>query len=88
MVAPFLATEEGRNAMKSMVPKPLHPGKWGHPDEVAKLLAFLVSEDNSLTTGQVVFIDGGYDAVMRSGDIWEGQVDSNILAKLSQFADK
>ncbi len=47
MVAPFLATPDGRKQMREHMPLPMHPGKCG-PDEVAKLLYLLVSADNSL----------------------------------------
>jgi NAD(P)-dependent dehydrogenase (short-subunit alcohol dehydrogenase family) len=49
-------------------PMPLHgPGK---PEDVASLLDWLTSEDNVLTTGQLIFIDGGWDAVTRGDSIW------------------
>jgi len=31
----------------------------GEPEEIAKLISFLVSEDSSYITGQVIGIDGG-----------------------------
>ncbi|MDR1953340.1 MAG: 3-oxoacyl-[acyl-carrier-protein] reductase [Clostridiales Family XIII bacterium] len=34
-------------------------GRAGHPEEVAKLLAFLASDDAAYITGQVIGIDGG-----------------------------
>ena len=36
----------------------------------ARLLAWLVSEENSHLCGQVVFIDGGTDAATRGGSTW------------------
>jgi NAD(P)-dependent dehydrogenase (short-subunit alcohol dehydrogenase family) len=46
-----------------MVPMPL--GGYGQPEEVAELIIWLASAANSKATGQVVFIDGGSDAVLR-----------------------
>jgi NAD(P)-dependent dehydrogenase (short-subunit alcohol dehydrogenase family) len=89
MVAPFLATAEGREQMRKLMPLPLHPGKWGTAEEVAKLLSFLVSADNSLCTGQVIFIDGGYDVVLRGADVFKAAPGSQSpLEALSAFADK
>lgn len=36
----------------------------GKPDEVARLIAFLLSEEASLIVGSMVFIDGGTDALL------------------------
>ena len=63
MTEGFLATAEGREMLAQMVPMPL--GGTGRPEEVAELIVWLASRANSKMTGQVIFIDGGADAVLR-----------------------
>ncbi|CAN5326042.1 SDR family oxidoreductase [soil metagenome] len=42
----------------------LHPlGRFATPDEIAKAVLFLASDDASFITGSSLFIDGGYTAV-------------------------
>lgn len=49
-------------------PMPLHgPGK---PEHVAALLDWLAGPDNVLVTGQLVLIDGGWDAITRGDDVF------------------
>ena len=45
-------------------------GRVGHPDEIAHLITFLVSPENSYMVGQVVFVDGGLEAATRGDYIW------------------
>ncbi len=42
----------------------LHPmGRFGEPEEVARAILFLASEDSSFMTGSELVIDGGYTAI-------------------------
>ena len=34
--------------------------RWGTPEEVARVVVFLASDDASYITGQTVVVDGGY----------------------------
>ena len=68
MTAPLLATEGGTALVDGAVPMPLD----GHaaPEDVASLIDYLAGADNTQVTGQVVFVDGGADAVLRGDSTW------------------
>jgi len=68
MVAKMVATAESRAALDAMVPMPLN--HYLKPRQVAYLLAWLTSEENTHTTGQTIYIDGGADASIRGDNIW------------------
>lgn len=68
MVADMIATEESRKAIDAMVPMPLN--YYLKPRQVAYLLVWLTSEENTHTTGQTIYIDGGSDVAIRGDDIW------------------
>lgn len=68
MTAPLLETEEGRAAIMQGVPMPLN-GLAG-PEVPANLLIWLTSVENSHLCGQVIFIDGGSDVVIRGESTW------------------
>ncbi|GEB55818.1 SDR family oxidoreductase [Streptomyces gardneri] len=68
LTRPLLDDPEMRGLVERSVPMPLH----GHtrPEQLAPLIAWLVSPENTLVTGQVVFADGGADAVLRGDHTW------------------
>ena len=68
MTASFTGSEEARKAILDMVPMPLN-GIFA-PRDVGYLLAWLTSEENAHLCGQVVFIDGGSDVVIRGDSTW------------------
>ena len=51
------------SAFREETAQPLH---WpGQPNEVAAVIAFLSSGENTLMTGQIIFVDGGREAMVR-----------------------
>ena len=40
-------------------------GRWGEPEDIAKLVAFLLGEDASWIHGSIYYVDGGNDAEIR-----------------------
>jgi NAD(P)-dependent dehydrogenase (short-subunit alcohol dehydrogenase family) len=57
LAGPF--TPEYVKAVESHVPL----GRWGQPEDVAKMALFLACDDSSWITGQGFVVDGGYTAV-------------------------
>src|SRR5258705_3266194 len=53
------AAEESMKAISSSVPL----GRFGTPDEIAKAVVFLASDDSSYITGTELFVDGGFAQV-------------------------
>jgi len=68
MVGKQIATAESRATIDAMIPMPLN--YYLEPRQVAYLLAWLTSEENTHTTGQTIYIDGGSDASIRGDNIW------------------
>ncbi|GHF10558.1 SDR family oxidoreductase [Pseudolysinimonas yzui] len=68
MTAAYTGSEEAREAILQMVPMPL--GGIFQPRDVGYLLAWLTSEENAHLCGQVIFIDGGSDVVIRGDSTW------------------
>ena len=57
-----------RTIVDDAVPMPL--GGYAEPEEIAAVLDWLTSADNTKVTGQVLFVDGGADVVLRPDDVW------------------
>jgi NAD(P)-dependent dehydrogenase (short-subunit alcohol dehydrogenase family) len=68
MTAKHTESEASRAALLELVPMPLNG--IAEPIVVARLLAWLGSEENTHLCGQVVFVDGGSDAVIRGDSTW------------------
>lgn len=68
MTTQLLSTQEGRAMTDTHVPMPLN--YHSEPIVLARLLAWLTSEENTHVTGQTIYADGGADASLRGDDIW------------------
>jgi NAD(P)-dependent dehydrogenase (short-subunit alcohol dehydrogenase family) len=62
----LLASKATRERTLRELPMPLHGV--GRPEHVGALLTWLTSPANVLVTGQLIFVDGGYDALTRGED--------------------
>ena len=68
MTQPLFDDAAMHELMDAAVPMPYQG--YCEPAHVARLIDFLASPDTQRITGQVVFIDGGADTVLRGDDIW------------------
>jgi NAD(P)-dependent dehydrogenase (short-subunit alcohol dehydrogenase family) len=59
---PWHATDAGEKSM-NMISNSIPLGRFGTPDEVAKAVVFLASDDSSYITGTELFVDGGFAQV-------------------------
>ena len=49
---------------------PMPYNGFARPEQLAPTLAFLTSPDCQVMTGQLIFVDGGADTLLRGEDIW------------------
>ncbi len=62
MVRPLLDIPDFKASL-DRVPIPL--GRWAQPEEIADVIVFLQSKNSSYIVGQVLFADGGTDALLQ-----------------------
>jgi NAD(P)-dependent dehydrogenase (short-subunit alcohol dehydrogenase family) len=59
----LLAPSETGEQRKKMIPTMVPLGRSGTPDEIAKAVVFLASDDSSYVTGTELLVDGGFAQV-------------------------
>jgi len=59
----LLASSEAGEQRKKMISTMVPLGRFGTPDEIAKAVVFLSSDDSSYVTGTELFVDGGFAQV-------------------------
>jgi NAD(P)-dependent dehydrogenase (short-subunit alcohol dehydrogenase family) len=59
----LLASTEMGQQRKNMISNSVPLGRFGTPDEIAKAVVFLASDDSSYITGTELFVDGGFAQV-------------------------
>jgi NAD(P)-dependent dehydrogenase (short-subunit alcohol dehydrogenase family) len=59
----LLASSEVGEQRKKMISTMVPLGRFGTPDEIAKAVVFLASDDSSYVTGTELFVDGGFAQV-------------------------
>jgi NAD(P)-dependent dehydrogenase (short-subunit alcohol dehydrogenase family) len=62
MTRPLSEIEGVREALEQI---PIPIGRWGRPLEIAEVISFLTSPASSYIVGQVIFADGGTDALLQ-----------------------
>ena len=68
MTADLLADDQMRPIVEEAVPMPY--GGHAEPAHIAEVIAFLASAEVQRVCGQVIYIDGGADALTLGEDIW------------------
>jgi NAD(P)-dependent dehydrogenase (short-subunit alcohol dehydrogenase family) len=58
----LVSTETGQQRLK-MISNTVPLGRLGTPDEIARAVVFLASDDSSYITGTELFVDGGFAQV-------------------------
>jgi NAD(P)-dependent dehydrogenase (short-subunit alcohol dehydrogenase family) len=66
MTGPMLARDDWKRMLVRQTPA----GRWGRPEDVAKLVAFLLSDDASYINGEGIMIDGG--STLHGAPRWYG----------------
>ena len=59
----LMASAVGGQQRLKMISNSVPLGRLGRPDEIAKAVVFLASDDSSYITGTELFVDGGFAQV-------------------------
>ena len=59
----LLASADAGKERVKMVHSSIPLGRFGRPDEIAKAVVFLASDDSSYVAGAELFVDGGFAQV-------------------------
>ena len=59
----LLASSDTGEQRKKMISSSVPLGRFGTPDEIAKAVVFLASDDSSYVAGAELFVDGGFAQV-------------------------
>ena len=59
----LLASSQVGEQRRKMISTSIPLGRFGTPDEIAKAVVFLVSDDSSYVSGAELFVDGGFAQV-------------------------
>jgi NAD(P)-dependent dehydrogenase (short-subunit alcohol dehydrogenase family) len=68
MMQAIIEDPAARAELDRSLPMPI--GRYARPEEVAELLVWLASPANSLVVGQLIFADGGAEALGRGDRGW------------------
>ena len=79
MTKELLSTEEGRKQAFGALPAPYHGASEAR--DIADALVFFVTGLSRTITGQILYIDGGADAILRGEDIWHAPKSMDAPAR-------
>jgi len=63
MTGDLLASAEAGQERVKMISNAVPLGRFGRPEEIAKAVVFLASDDSSYVAGAELFVDGGFAQV-------------------------
>jgi NAD(P)-dependent dehydrogenase (short-subunit alcohol dehydrogenase family) len=80
---PAVATPEAEKAFKKRIVLSTPLGRLGEPDQVARTVLFLASDDASHVQAQELFVDGGATASLSAAPIYRGSSVSKLAKPVS-----